>query len=161
MLSDPKTSKLGDCLRVAPEPKGPAGRLPALGGFSLAIAGQAPEDAQRAGWLFIQWATSEETARAYIEAGGVSGRASIYQQPDIQVKYPFFTPMVESWKHGVRDFRPRFPAWAEISEIVAEWGSRIELGKVSTEAGADEISKRMEAVLAKRGYYDGKKALLQ
>jgi multiple sugar transport system substrate-binding protein len=30
-LVDPKTSKIVDCLAVAPEPKGPAGRLPALG----------------------------------------------------------------------------------------------------------------------------------
>jgi multiple sugar transport system substrate-binding protein len=111
--------------------------------------------------LFIQWATSEATARAYIEAGGVSGRSVIYQQPDILAKYPFFGPMVESWKYGVREFRPRFASWPEISEIIAEWGSKIELGKVTPEKGADEIGRRMEAVLAKAGYYDGRKALLQ
>ncbi len=160
-LTDPKTSKIGDCLGVAPEPAGPAGRLPALGGFSLAVAAQAPEKEQKAGWLFIQWATSEAIARQYVEAGGVSGRMAIYQQPDIQEKYSFVAPMVASWQKGVPEFRPRFPSWPAISEIVAEWGSKMELGEVTTQQGAQEIGTRMEAVLKKDGYYDGKKQLLQ
>jgi multiple sugar transport system substrate-binding protein len=160
-LTDPKTSKLGDCLAVAPEPAGPAGRLPALGGFSLAVAAQATEAQQKAGWIFIQWATSEDIARAYVEAGGVSGRSSIYEQPDIRAKYKFVDPMVASWQKGVPEFRPRFPAWPAISEVVAEFGSKMELGQISTEEGAKEIGTRMESILAKEGYYDGKKALLQ
>ena len=32
-LTNPETSTIGDCLAIAPEPKGPAGRKPALGGF--------------------------------------------------------------------------------------------------------------------------------
>jgi multiple sugar transport system substrate-binding protein len=160
-LTDPATSKLGDCLAVAPEPEGPAGRLPALGGFSLAVADQASEEQKKASWLFIQWATSEDIARAYVEAGGVSGRQSIYQQDDIKKKYKFVEPMVESWQKGVPQFRPRFPAWPAISEVVAEWGTKIQLGEVSTEEGAKEIGTRMEAILDKEGYYSGKKELLQ
>ena len=161
VLTDLKASKLGECLGVAPEPKGPAGRKPALGGFSLAVASQAPQAAQDASWLFIQWATSEEIARAYVEAGGVPARMAVYQQPDLQERFSFLKPMVESWQVGVPHFRPRFPAWPAISDIIAEWGSKMELGKVTTEQGADEIGQRMEAVLSKQGYYDGKRALLQ
>jgi len=160
-LIDPATSKIVDCLAVAPEPSGPAGRLPALGGFSLAVAAQAPEKEQKASWLFIQWATSEEIARAYVEAGGVSGRKSVYEDPDIKAKYKFVEPMVASWQKGVPEFRPRFPAWPAISEIIAEWGTKMMLGEVSTEEGAKEIGTRMEDILRKEGYYDGKKALLQ
>lgn len=160
-LTDPATSKLGDCLAVAPEPEGPAGRLPALGGFSLAVAAQASEEQKKASWLFIQWATSEEIARAYVEAGGVSGRMAIYDEADIKAKYKFVEPMVASWQKGVPEFRPRFPAWPAISEIVAEFGSKMMLGEVSTEEGAKEIGTRMEAILQQEGYYDGKKEKLQ
>jgi multiple sugar transport system substrate-binding protein len=160
-LTDPKTSKLGDCLAVAPEPAGPAGRLPALGGFSLAVASQATEPQQKASWIFMQWATSEDIARAYVEAGGVSGRTSIYEQPDIKAKYKFVEPMVASWQKGVPEFRPRFPAWPAISEVVAEYGSKMMLGEVSTEDGAKQIGAKMEDILKKEGYYDGKKALRQ
>ena len=160
-LTDPATSKLGDCLGVAPEPAGPAGRLPALGGFSLAVAAQASEAEQKASWIFIQWATSQEIARAYVEAGGVSGRTSIYEQPDIKAKFKFVEPMVASWQKGVPEFRPRFPAWPAISEVVAEWGTKMMLNEVSTEEGAKQISARMEDILKKEGYYDGKKPLRQ
>lgn len=160
-LTDPKTSKLGDCLGVAPEPKGPAGRLPALGGFSLAVAAQATPAQQKASWIFIQWATSEAIARAYVEAGGVSGRMAIYKDPAIQAKFKYVKPMVESWQQGVPEFRPRFPAWSSITETVAEFGSKMMLGEVTTEGGAKEIGTRMEATLKKEGYYDGKKKKLQ
>lgn len=160
-LTDPTTSKLGDCLAVAPEPAGPAGRLPALGGFSLAVAAQASEEQKKATWLFIQWATSEDIAKAYVEAGGVSGRMSVYEDADIKAKYKFVEPMVASWQKGVPEFRPRFPAWPAISEVVAEWGSKMMLGEVSVEDGAKEIGTRTEGILGKEGYYDGKKKLLQ
>ncbi|UOK70913.1 ABC transporter substrate-binding protein [Ancylobacter polymorphus] len=160
-LADPATSKLGDCLAVAPEPAGPAGRLPALGGFSLAVASQATPEQQKATWLFIQWATSEAIAKAYVEAGGVSGRMAVYNDPEIKAKYTFVEPMVASWQAGVPEYRPRFPAWPAISEIVAEWGSKMMLGEVTVEGGSKEIGTRMEAILGKDGYYDGKKKLLQ
>jgi multiple sugar transport system substrate-binding protein len=160
-LTDPKTSKIGDCLGVAPEPAGEAGRLPALGGFSLAIASQAPEKEQKAAWIFIQWATSDAIAKDYVDAGGVSGRTAIYEDPAIKAKYSFVEPMVASWQKGVPEFRPRFPAWPAISEIVAEFGSKIMLGETSPDQGAKDIGTRMEAILKKEGYYDGKKPLLQ
>ncbi|QIB35247.1 ABC transporter substrate-binding protein [Ancylobacter pratisalsi] len=160
-LADPATSKLGDCLAVAPEPAGPAGRLPALGGFSLAVAAQASPEQQKATWLFIQWATSEDIAKDYVEAGGVSGRMAVYNDPEIKAKYKFVEPMVASWQAGVPEYRPRFPAWPAISEVVAEWGSKMMLGEVTVEGGAKEIGTRMEEILGKEGYYDGKKKLLQ
>ena len=160
-LTDPASSTIVDCLAVAPEPSGPAGRLPALGGFSLAVAGQSSEAEQAASWLFIQWSTSEAIARDYVEAGGVSGRMAIYEEADIREQYQFVDPMVESWQAGVPEFRPRFPAWPELSEIIAEWGTRMMLGEVSTEEGAQEIARRMEDILEDEGYYDGSRPLLQ
>lgn len=160
-VTDPKTSKVVDCVAIAPEPAGPAGRLPALGGFSLAVASQAPAREQKAAWLFIQWATSEAIAKDYVQAGGVSGRQSVYQLPEIRAAYKFVEPMVASWQKGVPEFRPRFPSWPAISEVVAEWGSKMQLGQVTVAQGSDEISRRMEAILQKEGYYDGKKPLLQ
>lgn len=160
-LVDPETSVIADCLAIAPEPAGPAMRAPALGGFSLAVASQAPEDQQKASWLFIQWATSEDIAKAYVEAGGVSGRMAVYDDPEVRENFKFVEPMVESWNDGVPEFRPRFPAWPAISEIIAEWGSKMQLGEVSLEDGATEIGTRMEDILAQEGYYDGEKKLLQ
>ena len=72
-LASPETSTLGDCLAIAPEPKGPAGRKPALGGFSLAVATQADEAERAAGWLFIQFMTNQ--CRNLPAAGGCARAA--------------------------------------------------------------------------------------
>ncbi|SFC99087.1 ABC transporter substrate-binding protein [Tropicimonas isoalkanivorans] len=157
----PDTSAVADCVEIAPEPKGPAGRKPALGGFSLAVASQADEDEKGAAWLFIQWATSKENAGEYLERGGVPARQSAYEDPALAETYKFVPALVESWQEGVPEFRPRFAEWPEITEIVQEWGTKMMLGEVTTEEGAQEIGTRMEEVLENAGYYSGDKTLAQ
>jgi multiple sugar transport system substrate-binding protein len=160
-LTNKDTSKIGDCLAIAPEPKGPAGRKPALGGFSLAVAAQADEAEQAAGWLFIQWVTSKANAQTYLEKGGVPARQSVYQTAGNAEKFTYIPALVESWKEGVPEFRPRFAEWPTITEIVQEWGSKMMLGEVSTEEGAKIMGEKMEEVLKQAGYYDGKKPMAQ
>ena len=157
----PETSKVADCVAIAPEPTGPAGRKPALGGFSLAVAAQADDDERAAAWLFIQWATSKANAGEYLERGGVPARVSAYEDPALAETFKFIPALVESWQDGVPEFRPRFAEWPEITEIVQEWGSKIMLGEVSTEEGARILGERMEAVLEEAGYYSGDKPLAQ
>ncbi|MDD9908150.1 MAG: sugar ABC transporter substrate-binding protein [Ahrensia sp.] len=158
---DPKTSKVAADVGIAPEPMGPAGRKPALGGFSLAVAEQADEKEKAAAWLFIQWATSKANAGEYLKRGGVPARQSAYADPALAETYTFIPALVESWKDGVPEFRPRFAEWPEITEIVQEWGTKMMLGEVTTEEGAKEIGTRMESVLDAAGYYSGKKPLAQ
>ncbi|MGA0770253.1 MAG: extracellular solute-binding protein, partial [bacterium] len=160
-LKNPSTSKIVDCLAIAPEPKGPAGRKPALGGFSMAVASQADEDEQAAAWLFIQWVTSKENAKKYLELGGVPARQSVYNLPGVAEQYDYVPALVESWQDGVPEFRPRFAEWPEITEIVQEWGTKIMLNEVTTEEGAQILGERMEAVLDEAGYYSGSKPLAQ
>ena len=156
----PDTSKVADCVEIAPEPMGPAGRKPALGGFSLAVASQADEAEQAAAYLFIQWATSKANAREYLERGGVPARQSVYEGDDLEA-FKFVPALVESWQDGVPEFRPRFAEWPEITEIVQEWGTKMMLGDVTTEEGATEIGTRMESVLEEAGYYSDEKPLAQ
>ncbi len=160
-LKDPATSKVVDCLAIAPEPKGPAGRKPALGGFSLAVAAQADEKERDAAWLLIQWLTSKANAKRYLDMGGVPARQSVYNLDGVAEEYDFVPALVESWQEGVPEFRPRFAEWPEITEIVQEWGTKIMLGEVSPEEGAKILGERMEAVLEEAGYYSGDKPLAQ
>jgi multiple sugar transport system substrate-binding protein len=162
-LADPDRSRIGECLGVTTEPKGPAGLKPALGGFSLAVSSQSSEEEQAASWLFIQWITSEDMALPYVEAGGVSGRMPVYENEKLREQFPYIEPMVQSWQAetAVPDFRPRFPEWPAISEIIALHGTRMMLGEVSVEEGSRIISQEMEAILEEAGYYSGEKPLLK
>ncbi|ADH64891.1 extracellular solute-binding protein family 1 [Allomeiothermus silvanus DSM 9946] len=160
-LADPKSSKLGNCLGVATEPAGPAGLKGALGGFSYGVNAFSPPERQAAAYLFIQWITSEAKAKDYVRAGGVSARMSVYKDPAIQKAFPFTVPMVKAWEQGNPIFRPRFPEWPEISEVIAQIGTEMMLGKVSVKDGAAQINAKVKEILTKAGYYDGKKPKLQ
>jgi len=154
-LADPEASTITDCLAVATEPEGPAGLKPALGGFSLGVNTFSSPEEQAASYLFIQWITSEELARPYVEAGGVSGRTSVYEDSAIREAFPYVEPLVTSWQAdtAVPFFRPRFPEWPQISEIIADYGTRMMLGELSVEEGAATLDEQVRAILDQGGYY--------
>ena len=159
-LADPETSTISDSVGVEIEPEGPGGRQPALGGFSLGVNSQSAEEKQAAAWLFIQWLTSEAKAREFIELGGVSGRTSPYEDPELQEQYPYFGPVVESWNnYGNPVFRPRFPEWPQMSEIIAQYGSEMQLGSISVEEGVSTIEEALMPLL--EPYISGEKPKLQ
>ncbi|PJF34912.1 MAG: sugar ABC transporter, partial [Candidatus Thermofonsia Clade 1 bacterium] len=159
-LSNPATSRITDCLGITVEPAGPAGRKPALGGFSLAVNASSSEAKQAAAWLFIQWITSEAKAKEYAERGGVSGRRSVYSDPEMIAKFPHYPALAESWeKYGNAVFRPRFPEWPALSDVIAQFGTEMMLGNISVEEGVARIEAQMATIL--RDYTEGRLPKLQ
>lgn len=159
-LASPETSKISGCLAVTVEPAGPAGRRPALGGFSLGVNGRSSPEKQAAAWLFIQWITSKQKARDYILAGGVPGRRSAYADEKLRKQFPHFEPLVRSWEqYGNPIYRPRFEEWPAISRIIAATGSDMMRGKISVEDGARRIDSQVHYILYESGYYGGKRKL--
>lgn len=160
-LADPATSKISDCLAVTVEPAGADGKPhPALGGFSLGVNANSTPEKQAAAWLFIQWVTSEAKAKDYIKAGGVSARQSAYDDPELQKQFPYFAPLVESWRdYGNPVFRPRFPEWPKISDVIAQIGNDMMVGSVSVEDGVKTIEDQLRLIL--QDYTSGKKPKLQ
>ncbi|HEX8962896.1 MAG TPA: extracellular solute-binding protein [Rhodocyclaceae bacterium] len=159
-LADPKTSKISSCLGVALEPAGPAGRRPALGGFSLGVNAHSSAEKQAAAWLFIQWITSKQKARDFILAGGVPGRRSAYRDPAMRKRFPYFEPLVASWeRYGNANYRPRFQEWPAISRIIATTGTDMMRGRIGVEAGARMIDDQVRYILHESGYYGDKPKL--
>lgn len=159
-LADPASSTIVDNLGIAVEPAGVNGPAPALGGFSLGINSQVDEAKQKAAYLFIQWITSEATARTYLENGGVSARTAPYQDAELQARFPYFGPVAQSWSEfGNPVFRPRFAEWPQISEIIAQVGSEMQLGSLPIADGVADIEEQMREIL--KPYYDGEKPLAQ
>jgi multiple sugar transport system substrate-binding protein len=148
-LANPATSKITNCLGVNIEPAGAQGPRPALGGFSLGINSRSAIEKQAASWLFIQWVTSEAKAKDYIRAGGVSARSKVYEDQELRQQYPYFEPLVESWNnYGNPIFRPRFPEWPIISEVISQIGSDMLAGKIGVEDGAKILVDKIRKILA-------------
>lgn len=159
-LADPKTSKIPNCLGVAVEPAGPAGRKPALGGFSLGVNAHTSREKQAAAWLFIQWLTSKQKATDFVMAGGVPGRRSAYKNEALKERFPYFTPLVTSWeRYGNAVYRPRFQEWPTISRIIATTGTDMMRGNIGVEAGAKMIDDQVRYILYEAGYYGAKPKL--
>lgn len=137
-------SPVANDLGIAPEPKGPKGNFAAFGGFAYMISSQVPTAKQNAGWLFVQWLTSKEMAKPLIEHGAVVARESSDKDPAIQAKFPNLKPMVETWETAtVPDWRPQLQCYPRFSDIVSDWGSRIELKQVGVKQGLDSMAKSL------------------
>ena len=147
-----KQSKIAPDLGIATEPKGPDGAYAAFGGFAYMVSAQATQAKQDASWLFIQWLTSKEMARPLIEHGAVVARKSADSDPKIQAKFPYLKPMVTTWeKATVPDWRPQLQCYPRFSEIVSDWGTRIELGNVSIDSGLKKLSKELSGYMDQSG----------
>ncbi|MGH7120188.1 MAG: ABC transporter substrate-binding protein [Acetobacteraceae bacterium] len=160
-LASPSSSTITKCLAVTTEPSGPAGIIPAFGGFAYMVSSGIPAKKQDATWLFIQWLTSKTMAAPLINHGAVVARISADTDPTLQAKYPYLKPMVESWKHAIYYWRPRLPVYPQMSEVVANLGSQIQLGQLSVAAGMKKINDELKTILTKAGYYNGKMAKIQ
>jgi multiple sugar transport system substrate-binding protein len=70
--------------------------------------------------------------------------------------------LVVSWKeYGNPVFRPRFPEWPAISELIAQTGTEMMLGSISVEEGAQRLNDQIRAILEEAGYYSGDRPKLQ
>jgi len=141
-------SPIANDLGIAPEPKGPKGDYAAFGGFAYMISAQATQAHQDAGWLFTQWLTSKAMARPLIDGGAVVARASADGDLTVQAKHPVLQPMVETWLHAtVPDWRPQMQCYPRFSDIVSDWGSRIELEQVAIKPGLDSMEKDLSSYM--------------
>lgn len=142
------TGPVASDLGIATEPKGPDGAYAAFGGFAYMISSQVSKKKQDAGWLFVQWLTSKEMAKPLIEKGAVVARQSADKDPALQAKYPNLKPMVETWETAVvPDWRPQLQCYARFSDIVSEWGSKIELKQVAEKEGLDNMAEKLKAYM--------------
>ena len=152
LIASPIAADLG----VTVEPKGPDGDYAAFGGFGYEISAQVSQKQQEASWLFIQWLTSKQMALPLIENGAVIARASVDEDPAVQARFPVLKPMVTSWQTAsVPDWRPQITCYPRFSDIVSDWGSRIELGQVAIKAGLDSMEKELSGYMQQSHCWSG------
>ena len=123
LYEDPKESKVAGKVGYAPIPKGPAGRVPHVSNWSLAISGTSTPERQKATWLFIQWATNKENALGSLLAGVPCGRKSAWESPEFKKndKTPDWTASsLESFSIGQPQWNPPVLNVAEIRDIVGQ-----------------------------------------
>ena len=86
LYENPKESKVAGKVGYTTIPAGPAGKLPHVSNWSLAISGTSTPERQKAAWLFIQWATNKENVLGALLVGVPAGRASAWNAPEYKSK---------------------------------------------------------------------------
>jgi len=124
-ILDPEKSKVMGKVGFRQVPRGPAGRFPPFTAQGLAIARDSKN--KEAAYLFLQWATSREILlKIALSTRHVSvTRNSVWQDPDFIKKYDYnwgAGSYVEEFQRAIQLgpwwYRPPFPEWPEVGDLV-------------------------------------------
>ncbi len=150
---DPAKSQVIDEMAIAPVPKGPAGRFPAIAVHGLGIPADAPNP--DLSFKFIQWATSAKTLAkiALNNAFPDFTRASVAQDPEVIAKYKAINPdflklRVEMLNDAIGYYRPLLPQWPQIGAAVGEHVNAALNGLESPEEALKAAQDEMTEILA-------------
>ena len=150
LYENPKESKVAGKVGYTTIPAGPAGKVPHVSNWSLAISGTSTPERQKAAWLFVQWATNKENVLGALMAGVPAGRASAWNSPDYKSKdaTPDWTAgSLESFEIGQPQWNPPVLNVPEIRDITGLVIVDAIEGKdvaASAKKAAEEMNKKME-----------------
>jgi len=150
LYEDPQESRVVGKVGYTTIPEGPAGKIPHVSNWSLAVSGNASPEHQKATWLFIQWATNKENALGSLLAGVPAGRESAWTHPNFvetDTTPDWTAGSLESFEIGQPDWNPPVLNVSEIRDIVGEIIVDAIEGrdvKVSAENAARLMNQRME-----------------
>jgi multiple sugar transport system substrate-binding protein len=140
-----ETSKIKGKVGYARLPRGPKRAACMYGGCGIGINGVADANAQKAAWLFVNWATSPETQLSNLKSkvgGGTPTRASIYELPEVKAARnpPSKMPNIlttdavfEEWKPENIGLRPKIAAWNECDTVIFTQLSKMLAGQQGPE----------------------------
>jgi len=150
LYENPKESKVAGKVGYTTIPAGPAGKVPHVSNWSLAISGTSTPERQKAAWLFIQWATNKANVLDALMAGVPAGRASAWNSPDYKSKdaTPDWTAgSLKSFEIGQPQWNPPVLNVPEIRDITGLVIVDAIEGKdvaASAKKAAEEMNKKME-----------------
>jgi multiple sugar transport system substrate-binding protein len=150
LYENPKESRVAGKVGYAVLPAGPAGSLPHVSNWSLAISGTSTPERQKAAWLFIQWATNKKNVLGALLAGVPAGRASAWNDKAFTStdKNPDWTAStLESFKIGQPQWNPPVLNVPEIRDITGQVIVDAIEGKdvaASAKKAAELMDKKME-----------------
>ncbi len=150
LYENPKESNVAGKVGYTTIPAGPAGKVPHVSNWSLAVSGTSTPERQKAAWLFVQWATNKENVLGALLAGVPAGRASAWNSEEFKANdtNPDWTAAtLKSFDIGQPQWNPPVLNVPEIRDIVGQIivdaidGKDV---KKSAQKGAKMMDKKME-----------------
>ena len=144
-LVDKTKSRIAEVVGFAPVPRGPKAQHSAtfIDGIGIPEASRN----KKAGWLYVQWATSKPMLREFLRTGsGTPARQSVYQDPSIVKASAFPQDWFDAVLASLKTARSGLP------EIVGvtEFRDTVGVGLTNIIGGADAASELKKATEAFR-----------
>jgi multiple sugar transport system substrate-binding protein len=117
-----------------------------LGGWGLALSNTTrhPEEA----WRVIEYMTSKDTLRRFVlETGLISSYKSLFTDPEIVAKYPYFPQLLEAVQQSV--LRPPIAQYAQASDILQRYLSAAFTGAMSSEDAMQAAARETRNLLGR------------
>jgi len=151
-FSDPEQSAVVGKVGFAELPASPSGhRQPNAGNaWALAVPADAPND--KAGWLFVQWATSKKRSLEEVSISGAACRNSVWDSEELRQMFP------EEWinvahgqmvKYGATYWFPEVKGISKAMDIVDVAMQQIYTGEYTAQEALDRAHEETEKLLAK------------
>ena len=156
---DPNTSVVGDKIKFAPVPGGPAGWFPqlAMHGYMIPSAAKEPQVA----WEAIKWLTSPEVEMAFAKElnSFTRNRYSVLRDPEVKEQFVWndvdLLQLLEDTMaragEGYMLYRTVPPFLAVGSEVNIAFGQML-AGEKSVEDGLDDLQEKAIDALEQAGY---------
>ncbi len=146
-LANEENSKVKGKIGIQPMVQGGGQRGGScLGGWGLAISTTTrhPDEA----WRVIEFMTSKETMRRFVlNTGLISSYKSLFTDPEIVAKYPYFPPLLEAVQQSV--LRPPIAQYAQASDVLQRYLSAAFTGRMSPEQALKAAARETRNLLGR------------
>ena len=122
----------------------PPGSRPMIGAWLLGIPKSSKH--QKAALDFILFVTSKEMQKKLaIEVGVPPTRESVYKDPDVVAKYPWYPVQLDALKNS--KMRPRLPQWKRIEDTLANYWHQAFTGQLDPETALRKAAEEIRSIL--------------
>jgi multiple sugar transport system substrate-binding protein len=144
-FSDPAKSKVIGQVEITTVPGERRPGQAEIGNWLLAIPKAANQ--AEAAFDFLLWATSAEEMRKSARRGNPPTRVSVFQDPELQQKYPSYPAQLESLSTSRP--RPRTPLWNEIENAFGIFLSKANSGELAPEEALRQANEELARIIAR------------
>jgi ABC-type glycerol-3-phosphate transport system substrate-binding protein len=156
IVEDSNTSKTKGQWGYAVVPSGPGGAWPAIYAHVMCINSFSP--APEAAWLFIEWANSPDLVLKRGLKTGAPARESVWTNPEYEQALYYigdgtYTKVcAESLQKADASYRPVFPNWNEMGDILGIAVQSVIAGGATAENAMNKAQADITAMLKNNGY---------
>lgn len=160
VIANPEKSKVAGNIGFARWPKGPSGkRVSSIWNWSFPINAALSDKDKAATWLFIQWASSQETQvataqdfpGAYKRTG--ANRTSVWQMPAYRDMLAsagtnFIDAITTTFAEDTDvEWRPRLPQWPAVGDTMATAIQAALVGQAGVEPALNDAQAKIDRIL--------------